>query len=259
MFATGMYISIGDWPRQNSGEWKNLGNYINGNKYSDGKWRFMIFDLDFTMGSKFAGVGEVNSDNFIFVEKKSNVYPANLFIGLLKNNSEFRNKFINVYCDYANEVYNSKKVNKIIEEYRNNMVDFVAYSQLRWWGYSSKLEGFASYKERYQKALDTIADFFERRPEYTLQHMKDYLDLKGELIELTIEIKGRGKIQINSISPDFINGKWTGKYFSRIPIILKAIPDVGYYFKEWDGYIISNKQNEEVILCDSETIIAVFD
>ena len=259
MFATGMYISIGDWPRQNSGEWKNLGNYINGNKYSDGKWRFMIFDLDFTMGSKFAGVGEVNSDDFIFVEKKSNVYPANLFIGLLKNNSEFRNKFINVYCDYANEVYNSKKVNKIIEEYRNNMVDFVAYSQLRWWGYSSKLEGFASYKERYQKALDTIADFFERRPEYTLQHTKDYLDLKGELIELTIEIKGRGKIQINSISPDFINGKWTGKYFSRIPIILKAIPDVGYYFKEWDGYIISNKQNEEVILYNSETIIAVFD
>ena len=89
--------------------------------------------------------------------------------------------------------------------------------------------------------------------------MKDYLGLKGDLVELTIEIRGRGKVQINSITPTFVDGKWTGKYFSRIPIILKAIPDVGYYFKEWDGYIISNKQNEEVILYNSETIIAVFD
>ena len=259
LFATGIYISIGDWPRQNSGEWRNTGEPQEGNKYSDGKWRFMIFDLDYTMGNKFAGVGEVNSDNFKFVERKSGNYPGNLFLGLLKNNSEFQNKFINVYCDYANEVYNINKVKNIIEDYRDNWVDLVAYSQLRWWGWSSKLEGFASYKQRYLQALDTLYDFFERRPQYTFQHMKDFLGLKGDLVDLTIEIRGRGKVQISSITPKFVNNKWTGKYFSGIPIPLKAISEAGYTFKEWTGFIVSNKTNDEVTLFNNQTIIAIFD
>ena len=75
-FATGMYISIGDWPRQKEGEWINIGEEIEGNKFSDGKWRFMIYDLDYTMGTKFAGVGKYDSDNFKFVEKKSEDFPA---------------------------------------------------------------------------------------------------------------------------------------------------------------------------------------
>ena len=83
-FATGMYISIGDWPRQNEGEWRNLGDKIEGNKYSDGKWRFMIFDLDYTMGAKYAGVGLFDSDNFKFIENKANEFPANLFLGFIK-------------------------------------------------------------------------------------------------------------------------------------------------------------------------------
>ena len=93
-------------------------------------------------------------------------------------------------------------------------------------GWGSKLEGYASYKQRYQQALDTLSDLFERRQEYTFKHLKDFVGLKGNLVELTIEIRGRGKVQINSIISTFINGKWTGKYFSRVPIVIKAIPDV---------------------------------
>ena len=258
LFATGIYISIGDWPRQNSGEWRNLGKPIEGNKFSDGKWRFMIFDLDYTMGNRFNGVGEVSSDNFKFVEGRK-YYPANLFVALLKNNTEFQNKFINVYCDFANEVYNSAKINKIIEDYRANWVDQVALSQLRWWGWSSKLEGYASYKQRYLQALDGLSDFFARRPEFTFKHLKDYLGLKGDLVELTIEIRGRGKVQINSITPTFVDGKWTGKYFSRVPIVIKAIPEVGYNFGNWTGFIESKEQTDEVILFESQTIIANFE
>ena len=89
--------------------------------------------------------------------------------------------------------------------------------------------------------------------------MKDYIKLKGDLVDLTIEIKGRGKIKINSITPKIVNGKWTGKYFTEIPITIKAIPEYGYTFKEWSGDIQSIQQNDEIILSESQTIIAVFD
>ena len=77
--------------------------------------------------------------------------------------------------------------------------------------------------------------------------MKEFLGLNGDLIDLTIEIKGNGKIQINSIIPKFINGKWTGKYFSKIPINFKVISVPGNNFKEWTWYIQSNQQNIEII------------
>ena len=250
-FATGMYISIGDWPRQNEGEWRNIGEKIEGNKFSDGKWRFMIYDLDYTMGSKFAGVGNYDSDNFKFVEKKSEDFPANLFMALLKNNIEFQNKFINVYCDYANDLYAPEKVNNLIQNYKNEYAEIIAYSQLRWRGWSSKLEGYASYKSRYLQALDVINEFFEKRAKYTLQHMKEFLNLKSNLVDLNIEIQGKGKIIVNTIIPQFTNGKWNGKYFSRIPIILKAIPDIVYTFLGWKGDIEFTQKKIEFILLEN--------
>ena len=88
--------------------------------------------------------------------------------------------------------------------------------------------------------------------------MKEYAGLKGELVDLNLEIKGKGKIKISSIIPNFKEGKWTGKYFTRIPISIKAIPDIGYTFKEWTGYKQSTKLNDEVILFETATITAVF-
>ena len=166
---------------------------------------------------------------------------------------------INLYCDYVNDVYNINKINKLISEYMEECTEIVAYSQLRWWGYSSKLEGYANYKSNYLKALDSLSNFFEQRPKYTLQHMKDYLGLKGNLVDLNIEVRGKGKVQINTIIPVLNNGKWSGKYFSRIPISINAIPDIGYNFRGWSGYIDSIQQNNEIILFDSQTIVALFD
>jgi hypothetical protein len=257
-FATGIYISIGDWPGQNEGEWRNMGNIIEGNKYGDGKWRFMIYDLDYTMGSKFAGVGLLDSDNFKFVEGRSNKFPANLFMGLLKNNTDFQQKFVNLYCDYANEVFNYEKIEKILEEYREKYTNLIAYSQLRWWGWSSKLEGFLSYRTRYLQALDGIAEFYRKRAVYTIPHMQDFLGLKGNLVSLIIEVKGRGKIIVNTITPTLKDNRWVGRYFTKIPIVLKAIPDLGYTFKGWSGKVEYEESIVEITLSETTTIVANF-
>ena len=257
-FATGIYISIGDWPGRNEGEWRNMGNIIEDNKYSDGKWRFMIYDLDYTMGSKFAGVGLLDSDNFKFVEGRSNYFPANLFMGLLKNNTDFQQKFVNLYCDYANEVFNYEKIEKILEEYREKYTNMIAYSQLRWWGWGSKLEGFLSYRTRYLQALDGIAEFYRKRAVYSISHMQDFLGLKGNLVSLIIEVKGKGKIIVNTITPTLKDNRWVGRYFTKIPIVLKAIPDLGYTFKGWSGKVEYEESIVEITLSETTTIVANF-
>ena len=261
LYATGIYIANQDWPANNDGEWRYFGEPIKGNKYSDGRWRFIMYDLDYSMGADFFNPCTPDINMFAYIEnRRRSMAPINLYLSLIKNNYDFQNRLVNMICDYANEIYKFEIIEKLIEKYREEYSDLVANSQLRWSGKAySSFEGYALYKSNYYKFLDKSKNFFEERPKYIFEQMKDYLHLKGELVDLTIEIKGKGKIQINSIIPTFSNNVWKGKYFSRIPIKIKAIDDNTYSFKEWSGFIESNKQEEEFVLLQSQKIIAVFD
>ena len=153
-----------------------------------------------------------------------------------------------------NEVCNPIKVSKIIEKYKeDNCAENLKDSILRW-GRSSPY--FNTLDEINQ--IDSINDFFKDRREYALQHMKNFLNLNGSLVDLTIKVNGKGKVQINSIIPDLINDAWTGEYFTEIPITIKAIPDEGYEFKEWSGYDKLTQQSDEIILLESKEITATF-
>ena len=255
LFANGLYTGNTDWPGNNDGEWKYLDEPIEGNKYSDGKWRFYIFDLDLSMNSP-------NSNTFlnIEVEKRINYSYVQLYYSLVHNNSDFRHKIVNRICDYANEVCTDEILKKVIEKYKKECPDMMANSQLRWSSrkYKSVFEGIDKYKKSYLNSLDSLYNFYNRRKSLFLPHIKNYLKLRGNPVNLTIEIQGKGKIQVNSILAKFKNSKWTGIYFSLIPIGIKAIPDNGYIFKEWDGYIHSIEQKEEIVLFNSSTIYAIF-
>ena len=210
LFANGLYTGNTDWPGNNDGEWKYLGEPIEGNKYSDGKWRFYIFDLDLSMNSP-------NSNTFlnIEVEKRINYSYVQLYYSLVHNNSDFRHKIVNRICDYANEVCTDEILKKVIEKYKKECPDMMANSQLRWSSrkYKSVFEGIDKYKKSYLNSLDSLYNFYNRRKSLFLPHIKNYLKLRGNPVNLTIEIQGKGKIQVNSILANFKNSKWTGIYF----------------------------------------------
>jgi hypothetical protein len=182
-YATNLYIATFDWPNRNFGLWKNNGNKIDGNKYSDGKWRFMTYDLDYSIGKTFSDFGGVEGyqyDMFRHVDRASNVPPTNLFVALLRN-EEFKKKFANVYEEYANNIMNLDKVNPLIEEFSGDVTELISYSQSRWWGYfgGSRLENILYAKNNYHnKILPQMKQFFEERPKYAIEQMKQYLNSK---------------------------------------------------------------------------------
>ena len=253
-FATGIYLGTTDWPGQNAGSWRNFGNKIAGNKYGDGRWRFMTFDMDYTMGGGWGEIGP-NVNKKKKIESKRDLSPTNLFLALLKND-EFKKKFANIYCDYANEVMHIDKVKEMVARYKEENSDLVGYSQLRWWGATSKLEGYSHWKQNYLQAMDKVQNFFEQRPKYTLQHMKQYLGLRGELKDLTISSNKEGKVKVNSIIPTLKNGAWTGQYYSDVPITLTVVDSDS--FKGWTGDVESKEKTIEVTLKQNMKIEANF-
>ena len=179
-YATNIYLATYDWPNHNFGLWKNNGNKIDGNLYSDGKWRFMTYDLDYTIGKTYANFGGVEGyqyDMFRHMNGGGNKAPTNLFIALLKKNKDFKEKFMALFEEYANTIMSTDKANALIQEFQGEVAELIGYSQSRWWGYfgGSRLENIAYAKNNYQtKILPDMKKFFEERPKYALDQMKQY-------------------------------------------------------------------------------------
>ena len=178
-YVTGIFLVIYDWPSHNYGLWKYKGTPINGNIFSDGKWRFITYDLDYTMGKVYGSLGGVEGyayDMFNHVFKEKNV-PTNLFINLL-NNNEFKEKFKKVFEEYVNKVMTLDKVNELINEFKNSLTEMLANTQIRWAGYyGNKLEIYSNAKNQFlNKELPQIKKFFEERAKYALEDMEEHLN-----------------------------------------------------------------------------------
>ena len=179
-YASNIFIGTYDWPNHNFGMWKYNGAKTDGNIYSDGKWRFMSYDFDHTLGETyedFGGVEGYQYDNFQHMDKRKIYPPTNLFVALLKN-EEFKKKFQNIFEYYTNNIMRGDKINILLEEYKDNITDLICNSQTRWWGYFSgtKLEVYAYIKNKFHSSfLPNLKKFFEERPKYSLEHMIKYL------------------------------------------------------------------------------------
>ena len=245
-FVIGIYMGIWDWPNHNDGIWRNEGLKLKNNPYSDGRWRYISYDFDFAMGRTYAsydGLEGYEYDNFKHLEKniEKKGYPNELFRPFLRN-EELKNKFVLMFCDYANEKFNINRINLLANDYKDKYLDLLSDGIIRWRNYenSTKEEALENYKNIYIKEFDSIRKFFSERPKYAFEHMRQYLNLTGEIKELTILINGKGNIRINSIIPEFKEGKWSGKYIDNIPLKITAIPLDNFVFKSWSEDIISN-------------------
>ena len=179
-YAAGIYLATLDWPNMNFGMWKYNGTKIENNIYSDGKWRFLTFDLDFTIifdYEKYITDDEGYKLNKFEQMKNFNNYPpTSLFMALLKN-KDFRKKFETIYEEYVNEVMSMDKVKPIIEEFYGEISDLISLTKARWGGREpSKIENIQNAKTYFKNTvLPLMQKFFENRPKVTLEHMKEFL------------------------------------------------------------------------------------
>jgi hypothetical protein len=258
-FAIGIYIGIWDWPNHNDGIWRNEGVKIKRNPYTDGRWRYFLYDFDFTMGRTYESYGGVEGyeyNNFKHLSRNSEKigFPNDFFKQFLRN-EEFKNRFTLMFCDYANELFNIDRIKALMNDYKENYLGMLSECIIRWRNFENctKEEAFENYKNMYIKEFDQMQTFFEERPKYAFDHMKEYLNLTGELKELTIIKKGKGFVRINNnIIPEFKDGRWTGKYFTDIPIKISTIHSEDSTYNQWSEY--PNETILTIVLSESRTI-----
>ena len=238
--AVEFYLGNEDWPRNNIKAFRH--------NTPDGRYRFVVLDLDHSFGSPTKATSINPFTSFDSQEYYDNGGYKSVMVTLFHNmlqNSTFRKKFIDSYCIVAGSIYDPDRVKAIVNELADR-----ARKEMKFYN-NEKPDDDANL------ITNTItADYRQNRI--------------NQLVNWSYSSLGRTTKATKTISSDLpqavltLNGmiiptnKFVGQVF--LPVKVKAIAPNGYTFAGWtdnNGKIVS--WNAEYNLSSStENIRATF-
>lgn len=237
-----------DWGKNNVALWKTV-KPDETNPYADGKWRFILFDTEYSANLYNQIPASTNT--------LANVMREGSWIGTLLSqamkNDEFRQKFATAFMDMANYNFDNKKINSLISEYS------AVYKPLA-------VDTFAKFRPEnnetsFNSAVETITAFYKDRYESVTGSLRTSAGLTGSLVSVTVSNdSSKGTVKVNTLTPDMSSGSYTGKYYSDYPVTVSAESKEGYTFAGWklaDGTVIKSAE-AEIPSGSGQTITATY-
>lgn len=223
-YAIEILANNADWPMNNFEIWRYNGDAVEGNPYTDGRWRFLLYDADliyFThMDDTYdAGFFEGCRED-IFVSLMENLYRAegSVFPALMRS-AYYRSRFITLVSDLLNTSFRTQNVLSIArQEYA--LIRSEALLQLG-------AEQVAGMDDAYRKMLLSIRERESAlREAFALyfgveeQYHADFAAGEGANILWSNQHLGSGQ-------------RYENDYYCGVPLTLAARPDPGYTFAYW--------------------------
>jgi hypothetical protein len=224
--VTEIYTGNLDWPNNNVRYWKE--------KTDNGKWRWLVYDLDFAFG--VAGFDNLSyaAGDLIDNNYKNNQAPWSTF--LFKNmlrNQTFRYRFIGKYLTHIYTTFQPARVESFIDSYKNKIAAEMPRDIQRWLNedqYGSKRE-LNSY-QRWLNEVNSLSTFASSRPAVAKQHLENYFGITT-YHTLSIDVPVNGQIIIDDAH---ISQNFSENYLHGAIVELRAVPNNGYKFRRWsDG------------------------
>jgi len=164
----------------------------------------------------------------------------------LLTNKDFERRFINRFSDRLNTTLQPKNVKALLGKMAARIQPEMKRHQKRW-GQDPK---------QWKRDLAIMKRFAEKRPEYIVRHLKYKFGLDS-LVTIAIQSGEGGQVILNDNLK--ISDSFTGKYFAKVPISLKAVADNGFQFVGWEGW---DEQEEAISIRPSKlpkNVKAVFE
>lgn len=166
--STEIYINNWDWGKPNSAMWKAQ-TIDTSNPYADGKWRFILFDTEYSSGLYDRALA--SDDSFARLQK-SDSFLADLFQGAMEN-AGFRTAFHDTFMEIASQNFSNERVSKEIDRLSGVYRDMAIDTYNRFW--SGIIGGYAA-EENYQDSVNSLRRFYERRYDEITAHLEKYIN-----------------------------------------------------------------------------------
>jgi hypothetical protein len=218
---TEMYSANTDWPHGNIKYWRYRGPAESGNSFTDGRWRWLMYDVDWTFG--YNSSIETNMVDFLLVsEERPERAWSRVFIRELLARPEVRHEFLQRLAVHLETTFRPDRVRAHLDSIAR-MIEPEIEEQVRRWTYPAS---FATWRSEVDKALAFAAG----RPASFRQHTEEHFAEVTGTAELEIAgiVEGRGvalhTIPLSQWTPGvrISGGSWTGELFTGIPVVLRA-------------------------------------
>lgn len=233
---------------------------------SDGKWRMMVYDVDFSSGIYDGGTGfsqnnitEIFRDQTSYNDAQNEPnyrHPIKLFTSLYEN-EDFRKELVNAMCDIRNINFEKGRALNRLSEIADVYSQIVPDTFKR---FGPDWVANQDTRQYFMQKINELAVFIDGRYEKFPNIMQKALSLENQA-KLTLSLDG-GTALINSSQIPAADG-FKGIYFTDFDIYVKALPDEGKKFVRWEyeGCTISDENSNEITVSfDGDfTLKAVFE
>ena len=226
-----VYAGNYDWPQNNIRYWAYTGDHVTDEEGPrDGRWRWLMFDVDFSFGHSQSATfdvaawifGETGANPFFSAEERA-AHPYHFDLNLrLMDVAEIRHEFLQRSAVHlATTVNEDRTVGHVDRQVAR--IEHEIPRQIERWRAPASVEHWESQVER-------MYDFARNRPDLVRDH------LIGQFDELTgteeLAVTGLDEdldvtlhtIVLRSTTPgvDITDGVWKGQLFVGIPVVLTS-------------------------------------
>ena len=148
-FAVEIYIANTDWPLNNYALWRS--RRPASNAYSDGRWRWMLFDVEHGMRPEYAKLDAL----------KRAINHEAMFASLMQN-EEFSAMMTERLLNLATDTFAPERMDAFIDAYEADMADAIEKKYQRFYGEYSM-------DDLFYRGCDEVREFFRMRQAYILE------------------------------------------------------------------------------------------
>ncbi len=213
-----MYCDNNDWPTNNYGLWRCIdpAGSDPDNKYADGRWRFILYDLDNAFSSY---TDDTEGFDFILGNKLS---P--MFINVMRS-AEYRQRFVNVVCDFMST---STKTENAYNTYLY-FKELIA-PEMEW---RSENNAPIDFDDDFTEIAHLrISYHIQTKQGIIDQRLRDYFGARQKYSLTVTDIPENATVKLNTL--EFTQGdEFTGAYYKDIPASLTYAAGDGYTLDYW--------------------------
>jgi len=190
-----------------------------------GRWRWILFDTDFGLGH-YGRFGFRNNSLAFHTRPDGPGWPnppwSTLNLRSLLLNKNFETAFVSRFLDRLNSTFDSTNIIPRIDE----MADVILPELPRHW------ERWNLTSKRWTKEVDRMKDFVKKRPAYMRTFLQKQFPQFGREVRLDIQVDSCGRVELNEVIN--VNNQFSGVYFQKLPVQVKANPYFGCQFSHWE-------------------------
>jgi hypothetical protein len=233
-----------DWPHNNTRAWRRrlagpLDDPSSVPAGHDGRWRWLLFDLDLAVAHPWAGGAGENTLSFALSptgRPPTNAPWGTALLRSLMRNPDVKRRFATLAADMLNAHFKETRATALVDAMRATLQPAMPEHIRRWQSNGNSATTWSGTH------VQAVRNFASQRTINVRQHFTTQLSLGG-YATLTADVApaGAGTVVVNrrlrldatmpgAPSPVY---PWRGTYFRAVPVTLRADPAPGFLFAGW--------------------------